>query len=130
MAPLDDVKEGRATVGTISFGPMPQEPDIKRFLSSSNHPGRKDDDGKPRWDLLPFAEVEEVVKVLTYGARRYGDHNWRQVDNAPNRYLAAALRHIAAHRQGARLDDESGLPHLAHAVASLLFIMALEREGQ
>ncbi len=91
--------------------------------------GRKDDDGKPRWDLLPFAEVEEVVKVLTYGARRYGDHNWRQVDNAQNRYLAAALRHISSHRQGAQLDDESGLPHLAHAIASLLFIMALERAG-
>ena len=99
-------------------------------LQTTPPPGRKDDDGKPRWDLLPFAEAEEVVKVLTYGARRYGDHNWRQVDNAPNRYLAAALRHISAHRQGAPLDYESGLPHLAHAVASLLFIMALEREGQ
>ena len=90
--------------------------------------GRKDDDGKPRWDLLPFAEIEEVVKVLTYGARRYGDHNWRQVENARDRYLAAALRHIVTHRQGARLDDESGMPHLAHAIASLLFIMALEHD--
>ncbi len=130
MAPLDGVKEGRATVGTISFGPMPQEPDIKRFLSSSNHPGRKYDDGKPRWSLIPERGLEEVVKVLTYGARKYGDDNWREVEDGPRRYYDAAMRHLMAYRQGHWTDDESGLPHLAHAVASLLFIMALEREGQ
>ena len=48
--------------------------------------------------------------------------------DARDRYLAAALRHIVTHRQGARLDDESGMPHLAHAIASLLFIMALEHD--
>lgn len=130
MAPLDDVKGGRATVGTISFGPMPQEPDIKRFLNSPSYPGRKDDAGKPRWSLIPTQALEDVVKVLTYGARKYGDDNWREVEDGPRRYYDAAMRHVVAHRQGIRLDDESGLPHLAHAVASLLFIMALEREGQ
>ncbi len=116
--------------GKISLGPMPQEPDIKRFLNSPNYPGRKDDAGKPRWSLIPTQALEDVVKVLTYGARKYGDDNWREVEDGPRRYYDAAMRHVVAHRQGIRLDDESGLPHLAHAVASLLFIMALEREGQ
>ena len=49
--------------------------EIRRIDALLSSAGRKDDDGKPRWDLLPFAEAEEVVKVLTYGARRYGDHN-------------------------------------------------------
>ena len=116
--------------GKISLGPMPQEPNIKRFLNSPNYPGRKDDAGKPRWSLIPTQALEDVVKVLTYGARKYGDDNWREVEDGPRRYYDAAMRHVVAHRQGIRLDDESGLPHLAHAVASLLFIMALEREGQ
>lgn len=92
--------------------------------------GRKDDAGKPRWSLVPEQVLEEVVKVLTYGARKYGDDNWREVGDGPRRYYDAAMRHIMAYRQGHWTDDESGLPHLAHAVASLLFIMALEREGQ
>lgn len=116
--------------GKISLGPMPQEPNIKRFLNSPSYPGRKDDAGKPRWSLIPDRAMEDVVKVLTYGARKYGDDNWREVEDGPRRYYDAAMRHVVAHRQGIRLDDESGLPHLAHAVASLLFIMALEREGQ
>ena len=116
--------------GKISLGPMPQEPNIKRFLNSPNYPGRKDDAGKPRWSLIPTQALEDVVKVLTYGARKYGDDNWREVEDGPRRYYDAAMRHVVAHRQGIRLDDESGLPHLAHAVASLLFIMALGREGQ
>lgn len=116
--------------GKISLGPMPQEPNIKRFLNSPSYPGRKDDAGKPRWSLIPTQALEDVVKVLTYGARKYGDDNWREVEDGPRRYYDAAMRHVVAHRQGIRLDDESGLPHLAHAVASLLFIMALEREGQ
>lgn len=33
--------------------------------------GAKDDFGKPRWGLLPYDAVEEVVKVLTYGAAKY-----------------------------------------------------------
>lgn len=97
---------------------------------TTSSPGRKDDAGKPRWSLVPEQAMEDVVKVLTYGARKYGDDNWREVDDGPRRYYDAAMRHLMAYRQGAWTDDESGLPHLAHAVASLLFIMALEREGQ
>lgn len=92
--------------------------------------GRKDDSGKPRWSLVPEQAMEDVVKVLTYGARKYGDDNWRKVEDGPRRYYDAAMRHIMAYRQGHWADDESGMPHLAHAVASLLFIMALEREGK
>ena len=99
---------------------MPQEP---------AKPGRKDDAGKPRWSLLPHKEIEEVVRVLMYGARKYGADNWREVEDGRRRYYDAAMRHLMAYRQGDWTDDESGLAHLAHAVASLLFIMALEREG-
>jgi len=38
--------------------------------------GTKYDEDKPRWDLLPFTEVEKVVKVLTMGAKKYADGNW------------------------------------------------------
>lgn len=91
--------------------------------------GVKFDQGKPRWDLLPIREVEQVVKVLTHGAGKYADDNWQLIvaDN-PGRCIAAAYRHLAAWRQGEILDPESGQSHLAHAVCNLLFLLWNDNE--
>lgn len=85
--------------------------------------GKKFDGGKARWDLLPFKAVSSVVEVLGFGAKKYGDENWRKVENGGDRYFAAALRHLVAHRRGEKIDSDSGLPHLAHAVCCVLFLM-------
>ena len=37
--------------------------------------------------------------------------------------MDACLRHINLHRRGEEVDPESGLPHLAHAVACLMFLL-------
>ena len=95
-------------------------------LDRDKEEGRKDDDGKPRWDLLPFKALSSVVDVLTYGARKYGPGNWRKVPRARSRYLAAAFRHLVAACRGEACDRESGLPHLAHAACCLLFLIELE----
>lgn len=92
--------------------------------------GRKDDQEKPRWDLLPLATVGEVVRVLTIGARRYGDWNWKRVARWRGRYFAASLRHLAAWKLGERLDPDDGLPHLAHAIACLLILSERERMAE
>jgi hypothetical protein len=84
--------------------------------------GFKADADKPRWDLLPLREVEDIVRVLTVGARKYADHNWQKVPEARRRYFAAALRHLVAWERGERADPETGLPHLAHAGCCLLFL--------
>lgn len=91
--------------------------------------GKKYDDGKLRWDLLPMCIIEEVVEVLTLGAKKYGDSNWKQVENWEDRYYAAMMRHISKWRVGEKADDESGLRHLAHAICSAVFIMYLEDMG-
>lgn len=85
-------------------------------------PGRKHDAGKPRWDLLPWGPLEDVAKVLEFGARKYAPNNWQKVEGGGWRYLRAGLGHLAARARGERLDPESGLPHLAHAVCCCLFL--------
>lgn len=87
--------------------------------------GRKDDLGKLRYDLVPAYALLDVVKVLTYGAKKYGAENWRKVPEAVPRYVAAYMRHVEAHRRGQVDDPESGLPHLAHAICCLLFLLEL-----
>lgn len=90
--------------------------------------GKKFDQGKPRYDLVPFCALDEIAQVLGHGARKYGDDNWRLVANGRARYIAAALRHISAYQQGEQSDSDSTLHHLAHAACSLMFILAIELE--
>ena len=88
--------------------------------------GRKDDNGKERWSLLPWQQVKDIVKVLTFGARKYSDGNWMRVSNARDRYFSAAMRHIEAWSNHEKLDPESGFTHLAHAACCILFLMWID----
>ncbi|WP_323842601.1 MULTISPECIES: dATP/dGTP diphosphohydrolase domain-containing protein [unclassified Moraxella] len=85
--------------------------------------GQKHDQAKPRFSLLPQAPLWQVVAVLEFGAGKYGVDNWRNVPNARERYFNACHRHLNAWWAGEMVDGESGLPHLAHAVCCLVFLM-------
>lgn len=83
--------------------------------------GIKYDKMKDRWDLVPFNELKEVVEVITYGANKYSDDNWKKV--SIERYFSALMRHITTYKTGEIIDKESKKNHLAHAITNLLFIM-------
>lgn len=88
--------------------------------------GLKYDTDKPRYGLLPAFALEEVVKVLTVGAKKYSDDNWKLVKDGKNRYFDAAQRHMWKFKQGEQFDPETGLHHLAHAATNLLFGIELD----
>jgi hypothetical protein len=88
--------------------------------------GVKFDQDKPQWTLVPFKALDEVVKVLTIGAKKYAPDNWKKVPNARQRYIDAAFRHMSAYAAGEKLDAETGKNHLAHAVCCLLFLLAFD----
>ena len=88
----------------------------------------KHDSQKPRTDLLPFEALEEVSKVLSHGASKYADHNWRKGMNW-SRLLGASLRHLFAWARGEDLDKESRLSHLAHAACCILFLISYTLNG-
>jgi hypothetical protein len=87
--------------------------------------GRKEDIRKLQYSLLPPFALEEVVKVLTFGAKKYDAENWRKVPDAVRRYTDASMRHGEAFRKGEVLDKESGIHHLAHRVCCDLFRLEL-----
>jgi hypothetical protein len=72
---------------------------------------------------MPWDAMLHVARVLLFGAKKYGAGNWKMVPKARDRYFAACLRHTLAWWQGEKLDPESGLPHLAHAVTCLIFLL-------
>lgn len=88
--------------------------------------GRKDDQGKPSWSLLPWAALAEVVAVLDLGAAKYEPDNWKYVPNARQRYTDAALRHLTAWMRGQPRDPETNRSHLAHAACCILFLLWLD----
>jgi len=91
--------------------------------------GLKFDSGKLDWALLPFESIEEIIKVLMVGAKKYKRDNWQLVDDGDTRYFNAAMRHITAWKQGEELDPETDLQHLAHAACCILFLISKNRVG-
>jgi hypothetical protein len=85
--------------------------------------GVKYDSSKLDFTLLPWESLEEVVRVLEYGAKKYARDNWRLI--SAERYEAAGLRHRVARLRGEENDPESGFSHLAHEACCLLFQIAL-----
>lgn len=86
--------------------------------------GTKYDTGKARLELLSPLWLTGVARVLTFGAKKYDDHNWRK-GFKQSRVLGAALRHIIAYIGGEDLDPETGLSHLYHASCCLMFASEL-----
>ena len=97
--------------------------DLNTALSGSKH-----DQNKVRMDLLSGAALEEIAKVLTFGAKKYEAHNWRKGMDW-SRLYGAALRHLHAHLDGQNLDPESGLSHLAHLGCCIMFLLEYEAKG-
>lgn len=38
--------------------------------------GDRFNEGKPRWSLVPQSALIPMVRVLEFGAKKYGDYNW------------------------------------------------------
>lgn len=89
--------------------------------------GVKFDEDKPDYSLIPPNALEEVVKALTYGAKKYDRDNWKKVKYALPRYFAAAQRHIWQIQKGEKFDSETGIHHMAHAICCLMFFIELDQ---
>ena len=76
--------------------------------------GLKYDDGKNRYDLIDSYALDELTKIYTFGSKKYADNNWRKGFKW-GRIFGALMRHSWAFWRGEELDEESGLPHMAHA---------------
>jgi hypothetical protein len=66
-----------------------------------------------------------VFDVFEHGESKHGDE-WRTRGDRVD--VDHAITHLTAHCNGVLTDDtneaESGLPHLAHVIARLLFVLA------
>ena len=77
---------------------------------------------KPQLWLIPPQTLIGVSKVFQSGAKKYGAFNWRDEAIQISQYISALYRHVGKFQEGEDLDDESGLSHLDHALATLLIL--------
>lgn len=89
----------------------------------------KFDENKPPLDLIPTKALEEIAKVLDFGAQKYGRFNWAKGGFKYSRLVAAAMRHLNAYNGGESKDKETNLSHIAHACCCLLFLLEQEQRG-
>lgn len=89
--------------------------------------GVKFDGDKPRLDLV-LGEFDKALwavgEVGTYGANKYTDNGWQEVENGIERYSNAMLRHYLRAKREYR-DPESGLPHMWHCLWNCCAVVQL-----
>lgn len=89
----------------------------------AHDPGAKLDAEKVRLGLVLHGfcrALMAVGKVGTYGAAKYSDNGWMQVDDGQRRYTDAMYRHLMSEASGEDCDYESNLLHAAHTAWNAL----------
>jgi hypothetical protein len=103
--------------------------------------GLKKDTGKPKWSMMPFRVLREVVKVFMHGNKKYGRDNWKVAvkedeffywDALISHYDDAHTERFEEKNEGLILDNDSKLPTLAHIIANCLILLwyQLEKESK
>lgn len=100
--------------------------EFPEIVPSHSATATKYDQGKLPMSLLSRTALEEISKVLQFGANKYSANNWRR-GFIWSRTLDAAMRHLHAFADGEDLDPESGLSHLAHLGCNIMFMLEFQK---
>lgn len=128
-APKNDAR-GIQTVVTLSGTPGP----ITYRASSTEVPlgaNPKDLVGskKPPLSLVPPSALVYTALAMKNGCDKYGRANWRSNSVVATIYIDAALRHMMAWLDGEEVAEDSGVPHLGHALATLAILVDAHEGG-
>jgi Domain of unknown function (DUF5664) len=96
--------------------------------SYSNEAGRKFDDNKPRYELIPPEALEELAWLYTDGAAKYAPHDWEK--GWPwCRSFGAMMRHAWEWLRGEDRDPENGRHHMAAVAFYAFAIITFTKRG-
>lgn len=123
----DDANHYRATALDVKSATAPEKQDSKIAFAAKKVPLM----------FIAMQAIYGVARVFGYGRKKHGAGNYLLAslsDGAGERYMGALLRH-ASEMQNlngtwdakslAALDEESGLPHLDHMIATLIMLRGI-----
>ncbi len=80
--------------------------------------------------LWPATATALGAMALLDGALKYGRSNYRVIGVRASIYVDAARRHLTKWFEGEEADPDSGLSHLAHALACLAILVDAQAAGK
>lgn len=78
---------------------------------------------------VPMNVVAEMGLGMLEGAAKYGRHNYRGVGVRASVYFDATMRHLIAWWEGEDIDPDTGVNHIAKALASLAVLRDSQMQG-
>lgn len=105
----------------LELPPQPLKPSNPKDLIGSD---------KIPLHLWPETATALGALGLLDGALKYGRSNFRAIGVRSTIYMDAARRHLGFWFEGEDIDPDSGLPHLAHALACLAIVVDAEAAGK
>lgn len=78
-------------------------------------------DNKAKWSLIDFNSMTFLVKVMEMGIGKYGYNNWKKGRSFTETW-ESLFRHVMTWKETEDLDKESGINHIGHAMANLMFL--------
>ncbi len=121
----DDLIKGSKTV---VFGPKLQP--TQHATEKPTNPKDAIGSGKFPLHLWPATATALGSLAMLDGALKYGRSNFRAIGVRASIYVDAANRHLSAWFEGEELDPDSGVPHLAHALACLAILVDAQAAGK
>lgn len=80
--------------------------------------------------LWPQTATAFGCMALLEGCLKYGRANWRHIGVRASIYYDALNRHMSRWFEGEDIDADSGLPHLAKALACLAILVDAQQAGK
>lgn len=78
--------------------------------------------GKLQWSLVDFESLEDLVRVLEFGAEKYERDNWKKGLPVTKIYDSLMRHIIAFFNKIEDVDPESGVNHIGHMMANVMFL--------
>ncbi len=88
-----------------------------------NNPKTRFGAAKVPLHLVPPSAKHYLAMAMADGARKYGPYNWRDKTISVSVYKAAAERHMDAFWDGEDCAPDSGVHHIAHAMACMALLL-------
>jgi Domain of unknown function (DUF5664) len=111
-------------------GPASQEGCKKLLKIKDGNPKDQVAAGKLPLHLWPTTATAMGCIAMTEGALKYGRSNWRAAGVKASIYVDACKRHLDAWFEGETVAPDSGVPHLANALACLAIIVDAQAAGK
>lgn len=120
----DDCLVGHAFTTGIVDDPYEDAPDeLFGDVAEKANPKTVVGNTKPSITAIPGPAILHCALAMQNGVTKYTKYNWRESRVPAATYVDAAIRHLLSWADGEEIASDSGVHHLAHAMACCAILL-------